>query len=54
MKYELDSIKAYIIRLFSDDLRNDKSIGGDMERNQLRKWLLAWAQDKYTHKLLNK
>lgn len=39
------SIKAYINRYFSQDLQYDESIAGAMERNQLRKWLLAWAKD---------
>ena len=45
MNYPEESIKAYIKRYFSDDLLNDKTITGDMERQQLRKWLLAWAND---------
>ena len=45
MNYPEESIKAYIKRYFSDDLLNDKTIAGDMERQQLRKWLLTWAKD---------
>ena len=45
MNYPEESIKAYIKRYFSDDLLNDKTITGDMERQQLRKWLLTWAKD---------
>jgi len=45
MKYSTDSIKSYVKRYFSDDLLNDKTIAGDMERQQLRKWLLTWAKD---------
>ncbi len=40
-----DSIKAFINRFFSDDLRNDKSIAAGMERHQLEKWLRQWAAD---------
>lgn len=39
------SIKAYIMRYFSDDLQYDESIGGAMERKQLQKWLTNWAKD---------
>jgi hypothetical protein len=38
-------IKAYIKRLYSEELEHDESIGAAMERQQLRKWLLAWAND---------
>lgn len=40
-----DLIKAYINRYFSDDLRHDKSIAGNMERYQLEKWLSEWSKD---------
>jgi hypothetical protein len=39
------SIKGYVKRYFSDELLNDETTAGDMERKQLRKWLLAWSQD---------
>ena len=45
MNYPEEYIKAYIKRYFSDELLNDKTITGDMERQQLRKWLLTWAKD---------
>jgi len=38
-------IKAYIKRLYSQELEHDETIGAAMERQQLRKWLLAWAND---------
>ena len=37
--------KAYIKRLYSQELEHDETIGAAMERQQLRKWLLAWAND---------
>lgn len=43
------SIKAYINRYFSQDLQYDETIAAAMERNQLRKWLLAWAGDREQH-----
>lgn len=41
-----DHIKAYIIRYFSDELEQDQSLEGRMERAQLKKWLLDWAGNK--------
>jgi hypothetical protein len=38
-------IKTYIKRLYSPELEQDETIGAAMERQQLRKWLLAWAND---------
>jgi hypothetical protein len=38
-------IKAYIKRLYSEELEHDETIGAAMERQQLRKWLLDWAND---------
>jgi hypothetical protein len=38
-------IKAYIKRLYSPELEQDETIGAAMERQQIRKWLLAWAND---------
>ena len=40
-----EDIKVYIKRLYSQELECDASIAADMERQQLRKWLLAWAND---------
>lgn len=40
-----EDIKAYIKRYFSDDLQYDETITAAMERNQIKKWLLAWAND---------
>ena len=40
-----EDIKAYIKRYFSDELQNDEHITAAMERQQLRKWLLGWAND---------
>ena len=40
-----EDIKAYIKRYFSDELQNDEHIAAAMERQQLRKWLLGWAND---------
>lgn len=39
------SIKAYINRLFSQDLQYDETIAGAMERKQLQRWLTDWAKD---------
>jgi|LakMenEpi03Aug12_release.lakeMendotaPanAssembly.Ray.scaffolds.fasta_scaffold6105447_1 hypothetical protein len=44
-------IKAYINRYFSDDLQYDETPAGAMERNQLRKWMLYWAQEETNTKL---
>jgi hypothetical protein len=38
-------IKAYIKRLYSEELEHDETIEAAMERQQLRKWLLDWAND---------
>jgi hypothetical protein len=43
---EIEVIKNYIIQYFSDELRNNKSLEGDMERKQLKKWMLQWAHIK--------
>lgn len=40
-----EDIKAYIKRYFSDELQNDEHIAAAMERQQLRKWLLGWANN---------
>lgn len=40
-----EDIKAYIKRYFSDELQYDETITAAMERNQLKKWLLGWAND---------
>lgn len=40
-----EDIKAYIKRYFSDDLQNDEHITAAMERKQLKRWLLNWAND---------
>lgn len=47
-EYTPDSktIKNYISRFFSQELQQDKSLGGSMERKQLEKWLLNWANEK--------
>jgi hypothetical protein len=36
-------IKICIVKFFSEELQQDKSLGGSMERKQLKKWLLSWA-----------
>jgi hypothetical protein len=41
----VNTIKAFINRFFSDDLRLDKSIAAGMERHQLEKWLRQWSED---------
>lgn len=38
------STKAYILRLFSDELQCDKTAVVALESNQLKKWLLEWAR----------
>lgn len=43
---DIKTIKNYISRFFSHDLRVDQSLGGSMERKQLEKWLLNWASQK--------
>jgi hypothetical protein len=40
-----EDIKACIKRYFSDDLQYDETITAAMERNQLKKWILNWAND---------
>lgn len=42
-----EDIKAYIKRLFSVELQRDGSIAAEMERNQLRKWILDWATNPH-------
>jgi hypothetical protein len=44
-------IKAYINRYFSDELQYDETPAGAMERNQLRKWMLYWANEETNTKL---
>ena len=44
-------IKSYILRLFSDELQYDETPTGAMERNQLKKWLLSWAQEETNSEL---
>jgi hypothetical protein len=40
-----EDAKAYIQRLFSQELQYDETPTGAIERNQLKKWLLEWAAD---------
>jgi hypothetical protein len=40
-----EDAKAYIQRLFSQELQYDETPIGAIERNQLKKWLLEWAAD---------
>jgi len=40
-----EDIKAYIKRYFSDELQNDERITAAMERKQLKRWLLDWANN---------
>jgi len=42
---KVESIKAYIQRLFSDELQYDETPTGAKERYLLQKWLLEWASD---------
>jgi len=44
-------IKAYINRYFSQELQYDETPAGAMERNQLRKWMLYWAQEETNSEL---
>ena len=37
--------KAYIQRLFSEELQYDETPAGARERYLLQKWLLEWASD---------
>jgi hypothetical protein len=46
---EIDSmrtIKGYITRFFSKELQVDQTLRGAMEKKQLEKWLLNWAETK--------
>lgn len=38
-------IKMHIKRLYSAELECDATVAAAMERQQLRKWLLTWAND---------
>lgn len=40
---DINDIKSYILRLFSQKLQYDESLEAGMERRQLEKWLLDWA-----------
>lgn len=35
----------HIKRLYSQELQCDATVAANMERQQIRKWLLAWAND---------
>ena len=39
-------IKKYIQRYFSQELENDNSLSGAMEKKQIKKWLLNWTEKK--------
>lgn len=43
---DIQYIKVCIVKFFSEELQHDKSLGGSMERKQLKKWLLTWANKK--------
>ena len=45
MKPGNEDAKAYIQRLFSEELQYDETPTGARERLQLKKWLLEWASD---------
>jgi hypothetical protein len=46
-------IKSYILRLFSQELQYDETPTGAMERKQLTRWLLNWANEEGNSELKN-
>jgi hypothetical protein len=44
-------IKSYILRLFSQELQYDETPTGAMERKQLTRWLLNWANEQDSSEL---
>ena len=43
---KIEYIKLCIVKFFSEELQQDESLGGSMERKQLKKCLITWANKK--------